>query len=83
MSKQGASVCSLPYLLLRVRVSRDLVVVGRRSSRFGSWLGLWGGVAGGKAKPLKAPKVDKKEYDEVCCCALSYASIPLRIWLVA
>uniref|UniRef100_K3Y421 Uncharacterized protein n=1 Tax=Setaria italica TaxID=4555 RepID=K3Y421_SETIT len=38
---------------------------------------------GGKAKPLKAPKVDKKEYDEVCCCALSSSSIPLRAfgWL--
>lgn len=24
-----------------------------------------GGCAGGKAKPLKAPKAEKKEYDEV------------------
>jgi hypothetical protein len=28
--------------------------------------------AGGKAKPLKAPKADKKEYDEVCWTLLSF-----------
>ena len=46
-------------------------------------LGIRGGCAGGKAKPLKAPKADKKEYDEVRCRALSFAPVPLRVWLVA
>jgi hypothetical protein len=33
--------------------------------------------AGGKAKPLKAPKADKKEYDEVCCYALDLVPVSL------
>lgn len=33
--------------------------------------------AGGKAKPLKAPKADKKEYDEVCCYALDFVPVSL------
>ena len=39
--------------------------------------------AGGKAKPLKAPKVDKKEYDEVCCYALDFVPVSLLDWFVA
>jgi hypothetical protein len=51
-------------------------------SRLSDGGSFWGGVAGGNAKLLKASKVDK-EYDEVCCCTLSSASILLRVWLVA
>jgi hypothetical protein len=39
--------------------------------------------AGGKAKPLKAPKVDKKEYDEVCCYALDFVHVSLLDFFVA
>jgi hypothetical protein len=54
MSKQGASVCSLPYLLLRARVSRDLVAVGRRSARFGSELmGVLGVVVVQEGRPSR------------------------------
>jgi hypothetical protein len=84
MSKQGAFVSSFPLFPLSRSGGIPLVfradwlvffVLEGSDATAGSGVGFC--FAGGKAKPLKAPKADKKEYDEVCCYALDLVPVSL------
>lgn len=72
MSKQGAFLSLLDPVIVWCRlVGFFFAYRGGLTRRPGPGRGGFC-FAGGKAKPLKAPKADKKEYDEVCWTLLSF-----------